>query len=66
MFEPEGGAEAVAAAMVRNSRESLAALKRAIHIASEGARSDPEQDRSFDALIGGDEVRRRLEALRRK
>jgi len=27
---------------------------------------DPDQDRRFDALIGGDEIVRRLEALRRK
>ena len=66
LFEPEGGAEVLAAAIAQNARDSLAALKRAINLASQGCRTDPEQDRIFDALIGGEEVRRRLEALRRK
>jgi enoyl-CoA hydratase/carnithine racemase len=64
--EPAGGADRVAAAILANSPESLADLKRAIRLASEGRRSDAGQDRSFDALIGGAEVGRRLEALRRK
>jgi len=64
--EPAGGADGVAAAILANSAESLADLKRAIRLASEGRRSDAGQDRSFDALIGGAEVGRRLEALRRK
>ncbi len=66
LLDPEGGAESVAAAILGNSPESLIDLKRAIRLAGEGRRSDAGQDRSFDALIGGDEVRRRLEALRRK
>ena len=53
-------------AILANDRESLAVLKQAIGLAGEGVRSDPEQDRRFDALIGGDELARRLEALRRK
>ena len=64
--EPEGGVEAVAAAIAGNSRDSLVDLKRAIRLASESVRVDAEQDRRFDALIGGPEVARRLEALRRK
>ena len=66
LYEPEGGADALAEAIAGNSRDSLASLKRGIRLASEGRRTDPEQDRRFDALIGGEEVRRRLEALRRK
>ena len=64
--DPEGGIDSVAAAIVANAAESLADLKYAIRLASEGCRSDPGQDRRFDALIGGDEVARRLEALRRR
>ena len=53
-------------AILANAPESLAALKRAIAAAGEGVRSDAEADRSFDALISGEELARRLEALRRK
>ena len=66
LFEPEGGADALALAIAANSPGSLAMLKRAIQLAAEGCRSDAGQDRSFEALIGCDEVQRRLEALRRK
>jgi hypothetical protein len=41
-------------------------LKQAIARAAGGARSDPEMDARFDALIGSGEAARRLEALRRK
>jgi enoyl-CoA hydratase/carnithine racemase len=53
-------------AILANDSESLAALKQAIRRAGEGGRSDPEADRRFDALIGGEALARRLEALRRK
>lgn len=53
-------------AIIANDRDSLVALKRAVLLASQGCRSDEGQDRRFDALIGGDEMARRLEALRRK
>jgi len=53
-------------AIVANDRDSLIALKQAVLLASQGRRSDEGQDRRFDALIGGDEMARRLEALRRK
>ena len=66
LFEPEGGIEALAAAIAGNSRASIVDLKRAIRAAMDGRRCDDEQDRRFDALIGGEEVARRLEALRRK
>ncbi|HEV2816755.1 MAG TPA: enoyl-CoA hydratase/isomerase family protein [Allosphingosinicella sp.] len=54
------------AAILANDPASLAELKRAIALAGEGVRSDAGQDRRFDALIAGDELARRLEALRRK
>ena len=50
-------------AILANDGDSLATLKRGIAL---GRRSDAEQDRRFDALIGGAEMARRLEALRRK
>jgi enoyl-CoA hydratase/carnithine racemase len=53
-------------AIVANSAESLVALKQGIKRAGEGVRSDPEQDARFDALVGGGELARRLEALGRK
>jgi enoyl-CoA hydratase/carnithine racemase len=60
------GEKALFEAILANDRDSLAALKQAIARAGEGVRSDPEADRRFDALIGGGEMARRLEALRRK
>jgi enoyl-CoA hydratase/carnithine racemase len=60
------GGEKLIQAICANDPESLAALKQAIARASEGVRSDPEMDRRFDALIGGEEMPRRLEAMRRK
>ncbi|HYI47660.1 MAG TPA: enoyl-CoA hydratase/isomerase family protein [Allosphingosinicella sp.] len=53
-------------AILANDRASLLALKQAIALAAEGVRSDAGQDRRFDALIAGEEMARRLEALRRK
>lgn len=51
------------AVILANDSASLATLKRGIGL---GTRSDAEQDRRFDALMGGAEMARRLEALRRK
>jgi enoyl-CoA hydratase/carnithine racemase len=51
------------AAILANDSASLATLKRGVGL---GQRSDAEQDRRFDALMGGAEMARRLEALRRK
>ncbi len=62
LVEQIGGEAPLIAAILANDDASLAALKRAIAL----GRSDPEQDRRFDALIGGAEMARRLEALRRK
>ena len=53
-------------AILANDSESLAALKQAIARAADGVRSDADADRRFDALIAGEELARRLEALRRK
>lgn len=53
-------------AILASDRDSLAVLKRAIALAGAGVRSDPEQDRRFDAMIAGDEMARRIEARRRK
>jgi hypothetical protein len=54
------------AAILANAPDSLAALKQAIGRAEAGAGSDAAMDRRFDALIGGEALARRLEALRRK
>ena len=53
-------------ALLANDRDSLAALKRGIGLAARGVRDDHEQDRQFDALIAGEELAHRLEALRGK
>ena len=57
---------ALVAAILANDRESLAMLKQSIRRAAAGVRSDPDMDAGFDALLAGDEVGRRLEALLRK
>jgi enoyl-CoA hydratase/carnithine racemase len=59
-------ADALAAALLANAGESLAALKRAIALAAAGVRKDAAQDRGFDALIAGQALAERLEAMRRK
>jgi enoyl-CoA hydratase/carnithine racemase len=64
-YEPDGGIDALIEAILGNARESLIELKRAIRLAADGCRSDPGQDLRFDALLGGEEVAQRLEALRR-
>jgi len=62
LVELVGGVAPLVAAILANDGASLAALKRAIAL----GRSDAGQDWRFDALIGGEEAARRLEALRRK
>ena len=63
-----GGAEAAAAAfaeaVLSNSDQSLRVLKRGIALATRGIAHDPEQDRSFDALLASDALADRLQALR--
>jgi enoyl-CoA hydratase/carnithine racemase len=57
---------ALIAAILANDQASLAMLKQAIRRATAGARSDPEMAAGFDALLAGETLARRLEALRRK
>lgn len=66
LVEQVGGIDELVAAVSANEPASLAALKRAVRLAAAGTRSDPEQDRAFDALFGGGALARRLEAFRRK
>jgi enoyl-CoA hydratase/carnithine racemase len=66
LFDPEGGVEPLVEAIRANAADSLIHLKRGIRLAAEGRRCDHGQDRGFDALVGSDELARRLEALRRK
>jgi enoyl-CoA hydratase/carnithine racemase len=54
------------AAILAADPQSLATLKRAIRLAGDGVRVDPEQDRRFDVLLGSEAAALRLEALRRK
>lgn len=53
-------------AILANDRDSLKMLKEAIGRAARDVRSDPEMDARFDALIAGEAMGQRLEALRRK
>ncbi len=64
MVEAVAAARPVFRTIVENSAASLAVLKRSIRLTAQGVRSDPEQDRLFDELLSGPEVRQRLEALR--
>jgi enoyl-CoA hydratase/carnithine racemase len=63
---PEVGpaVDALASAILANSADSVAVLKRAIRLAVEGSTSDDGQDRRFDALFGSAGFRARLAALR--
>lgn len=54
----------LAKAILANSGESIAVLKRGVRLAGEGAARDGGQDRSFDALFGSADFRARLAALR--
>ena len=54
----------LAKAILANSVDSIAALKRGIRLAGEGSARDEEQDRRFDALFGAADFRERLAALR--
>ena len=56
----------IIAAILANDRQSLTLLKDSIRRAACGIRSDAGMDARFDALIAGEEMARRLEALRRK
>lgn len=56
---------ALLAAIMANGAEALAELKRGIALAAAGIAQDDMQDARFDALLGGAELVRRLEARRR-
>jgi enoyl-CoA hydratase/carnithine racemase len=58
--DPAAEAEAVAEAIVAGSATSQAELRRAIRLAAAGVRTDPAQDRRFEALFGSDELAARL------
>jgi enoyl-CoA hydratase/carnithine racemase len=62
--DPAAAVEELAAAILANSGESIAVLKRAIRLAAGGAARDEEQDRRFDSLFGSADFRDRLAALR--
>lgn len=56
--------EALVKALLANSGDSLATLKRAIGLAAAGIAADEEQDRRFDALLAGEELADRLRERR--
>jgi enoyl-CoA hydratase/carnithine racemase len=58
--DPVAEAESLAEAILAGSGESHAELRRAIRLAGAGVRSDPEQDRRFEALFGSDALAARL------
>jgi enoyl-CoA hydratase/carnithine racemase len=62
--DPGAAVDALAEAICANSAESVAVLKRAVRLAAAGVGRDEEQDRRFDAMLGSDELRERLAALR--
>jgi enoyl-CoA hydratase/carnithine racemase len=57
--------DSIAADLLSNDPESLAALKRGVALAGRGVSSDAGQDRTFDALLAADALAARLEARRR-
>ncbi|HYJ83889.1 MAG TPA: enoyl-CoA hydratase/isomerase family protein [Allosphingosinicella sp.] len=54
----------LAAAILANSGESVAVLKRAIRLAADGSSRHEGQDRAFDSLFGSADFSARLAALR--
>jgi enoyl-CoA hydratase/carnithine racemase len=58
--------EAAARTIAANDAASLATLKRGIALAAAGTANDPEQDRTFDALLGSDALAQRLAAHRNR
>jgi enoyl-CoA hydratase/carnithine racemase len=68
LYLPAGIVEqavALASQMAGNDPDSLRDLKRGIGLAAAGLRSDPEQDRSFDALLGSKALSERLAKFRK-
>ena len=62
----EAAIGALTKAILANSADSIAVLKRGIRLAGEGNSRDEEQDRRFDALFGTADFRDRLAALRQR
>jgi enoyl-CoA hydratase/carnithine racemase len=62
--DPDASAAALADSLLANSAASLAALKRGIALAAAGTVRDAAQDRSFEALFGGEDLATRLAAFR--
>jgi enoyl-CoA hydratase/carnithine racemase len=62
--EVEAAVDELAGAILANSAESIAVLKRAIRLAGQGTAGDEGQDRSFDSLFASAGFRERLAALR--
>jgi enoyl-CoA hydratase/carnithine racemase len=58
--------EAAARTIAANDAASLATLKRGIALAAAGTANDPEQDRTFDALLGSESLAQRLAAHRNR
>jgi enoyl-CoA hydratase/carnithine racemase len=63
---PAAALDDLVAALLAGEAPALAALKRGICLASEGAAADEAQDRRFDALLSAPELAARLKALRPK
>jgi enoyl-CoA hydratase/carnithine racemase len=59
---PEETAAELARGISTNADQSLRTLKRSIALAARNILSDPEQDRTFDDLLGSEELWRRLDA----
>jgi enoyl-CoA hydratase/carnithine racemase len=62
--DPAPTVAALAEAILANSPESIATLKRGIRLAAAGVARDDAQDERFDALFGGSRLRERFAALR--
>ncbi|HEX9947158.1 MAG TPA: enoyl-CoA hydratase/isomerase family protein [Allosphingosinicella sp.] len=64
VVEVAAAVDELAGAILANSAESIAVLKRAIRLAAEGSTRDDGQDRSFDSMFASAGFRDRLAALR--
>ncbi|MFL6844678.1 MAG: enoyl-CoA hydratase/isomerase family protein [Allosphingosinicella sp.] len=62
--DPASAVAALAEAILANSPESIATLKRGIRLAAAGVPRDETQDKRFDALFGGSGLGERFAALR--
>lgn len=60
----DAAVQAFTAAVLGNDAASLRLLKRGVALAATGTAADAEQDRGFDALLGGEALAQRLAARR--